>query len=237
LAPPAFRLVTADARNMSDSHGRFRLSGLQPGSSYRIEARKQGFAPLLLTTPRLPPTAPAGAIVDLGRLVLLPAVLSEGRVMDSTGLAGWVLDRENMPVQGAIVALRPEEAPAGVVEPRLNRAAELRATVEPSGRFQLESVAPGRYELSATAKGFQSPPVVRLEIVAGAPPEEVRIVLERGAVVSGQVLNGDGEPASGARVILGQAETSADESGIYRLQQALARSKPDTEPSGGFPAW
>ncbi len=69
------------------------------------------------------------------------------------------------------------------------------------GRFELRGVHPGEVRLSATFEGFAEE-VRRLELAEGERRDDLRIVLRRGATVSGRVLDSRGQAAIGVEVSL-----------------------------------
>jgi protocatechuate 3,4-dioxygenase beta subunit len=96
------------------------------------------------------------------------------------------------------------------------------------GRFRLDSLPAGRYSLTVEAGGYRTVEVGPLEVAPGLPLHEL-VVLDRGAVVFGTVVDADGEPVADASVrevpdqpavslatVPGQTGTDGD--GRYRME-------------------
>jgi hypothetical protein len=67
-------------------------------------------------------------------------------------------------------------------------------TTESDGRFIIQNVRPGRYELVATRQGYVRGPL-SITVVAGEPPPEVRLAMTPTGAIEGRVYNGsNGEP-------------------------------------------
>jgi len=90
----------------------------------------------------------------------------------------------------------------------LDPASEL-ATVSPDGRFVLEARPHGAATLRAVASGY-----VHARCDLAAPLEDVNVVqitMRRGESIEGRVLDGSGQPLSGARVIAWPADPTVEE--------------------------
>src|SRR5436309_3301709 len=96
-------------------------------------------------------------------LVVLNAVWSQSP-SSAPSIAGVVMDSSNASVAGATVTLR-----------RTSDAAQRVATVEATGTFRFDGVAPGDYEVEIRHVGFQ-PSVSRIRVGSRSPPPR-RIVL------------------------------------------------------------
>ncbi|HEX8110862.1 MAG TPA: carboxypeptidase regulatory-like domain-containing protein, partial [Kofleriaceae bacterium] len=94
-------------------------------------------------------------------------------------IAGHVVDRDGNPIpRFTLIVQRPSGLVRSVVTTR--------SLIDPAGRFALR-VAPGDYELIASARGFaRNAP---LAVAAGAT--DLRIVLGGGAILRGQVIASD----------------------------------------------
>lgn len=139
--------------------GVFGIGGLEPAEGLWIVMAEPGFGPLL----HGPLTVSDQPLTGL-ELRLPPAAALSGRAVDAAG----------RPVGGARVSLRRLDLPAGLPEEGLTPLALGRATVltGEGGDFTFEELAPGSYELTATAPNGAT---ARLEAVAaGAPPVELK---------------------------------------------------------------
>jgi hypothetical protein len=83
------------------------------------------------------------------------------------------------------------------------------ATTDPSGRFEFTELPVGRYRLTATKGSFvpgefgqrrPGGPGIAIDLARGQALEGADLILVRGAVITGQVMDDLGEPASGVRV-------------------------------------
>ncbi len=104
-----------------------------------------------------------------------------------------------MPLKRAVVTLRPER--------RANE--PLTTTTDAQGAFEFSNVEPATYSLSCSRSGFitasygqkspnQAP--TRLSVGPGQELKDLDFRLIRGGVISGTILDEDGEPLSGVRV-------------------------------------
>ncbi|MFL6198305.1 MAG: carboxypeptidase regulatory-like domain-containing protein [Thermoanaerobaculia bacterium] len=132
-------------------------------------------------------------------------------------LLGRVVDEAGEPVPGARVdldwqAFLPEEPDRPVGEPILR---STRADGE--GRFELRGLPAGTAQVGASAPAF-----VPLEGVAVELPRagELRLVLERGALLQGRVTTAAGEPVPAVRVGVSGAAAATNDDGLYWLEGA-----------------
>lgn len=169
----------AGAQATSDAEGRFALEGLAPGP-YMVTAVRAGSAPARIEL------VEAGAS-DL-RLVLEQGATVTGMVRDAeTGdvLAGF-----------SVVALRRVG--------ELGREPERTATVfDGEGRYELDGLGPGDYDVVATARDFAPSAPGRVAVADPPPgePIELDLSLGRGGRVSGRVIDSvSRQPLEHARV-------------------------------------
>lgn len=177
----------------TDERGAFEVTGFPPGRT-AIEAEAPGYQASAPVTLELAPGE---------RREGVEIVLAEG-----AAVSGRVLGPDGLPVAGARVAARGDEAFG---------ASWRGASVETGadGRFTLDTLAPGRVVLEATKDGFAA---ATREVELGPGGASVELHLGRGAEVSGWVLEADGSPAAGRQLQLAPGVLSFDQ----RNQQTAA---------------
>ncbi len=189
----------ADA--VTDAGGRFTVRDLHRGDQPDLLVRVKGFLPGEVKGVTVPVAAPLTIVLD-------PATSLSGRVVDADGL----------PIAGAELALGSERAGEERGLLRFAARSQSSATSDEDGRFAFDEVQPGRAELRVTAEGFQPSAPETLTVPAGNGLDNLRIVLERGAVIEGRVTTTAGEPVGDTRVICGPAAAVSDGDGAYRLE-------------------
>lgn len=197
--------------------GRARLAGISPGDTVTISARAAGHAPgkqLVLV-----PDAP-------GQVVRARIALRRG-----APVSGVVVDDAGSPVSGARVSARDMSEPFDLPD------ASDEAVTDRRGRFTLDAVAAGTYRFTASHAMFAPGSSEPRTVDGSAATSDVRVVLERGGVLAGRVVDAAGAPAPWATVRAGaqvgslqgglaEAPTRqviAGEDGSFRLQ-GLPRS-------------
>jgi hypothetical protein len=83
------------------------------------------------------------------------------------------------------------------------------------GELALGPLAPGRWTLTVSAKGY-APRAVWVDVVAGEPTP-VRIELTQGATIGGTVYGRHGDPVAGAEVSAGLVRAKTSSTGAFRL--------------------
>lgn len=162
----------------SSSDGAFVLEGLAAGTQHAVQARHEGYA---------------NAFV---RNVVPPADKVEVVLLSAGGVRGVVKVAKGAPPASFQVRAERFVEADGVVRPG---AASSRFSSS-DGRFELDLVNPGQYDLVVTADGFAP---VRPPRVA-VPPDgwaEIEVELAAAATVSGTVSSA-GAPVAGARVAM-----------------------------------
>ena len=209
MAARTFLLERGEEPLKTGPDGRFALQGLREGTRIEIQAWKEGYLEGSAGGVDIPAPGPV-------RIVLEPGVRIAGRVVSEDG----------KPIAGARVVTFSGEGGTGMMGTRGLRGGMGHA--DEQGRFELTGVEPGKLVLRASAPGYLVGEA-RVEAAAGQAPEEVRIVLRTGAVVTGKVVGPDGAPVAGAEVrvvqgsredmffAFGEAGTRSDGEGIYRL--------------------
>lgn len=132
-----------------------------------------------------------------GALLQTPAAPDDGVV------SGVVLEHDTRtPVPGARVdlMLQLDRAPATSFDVRPRT-----VVTDADGRFLFTAVAPGRYRVNARKAGFAvgfgpgiAPPVT---VTAGARVDALEVLLTRGGVIVGRVVDASGEPVTDVRVM------------------------------------
>jgi hypothetical protein len=135
-------------------------------------------------------------------------------------IAGVVVstDAAAPPIRGAVVTLSGGDI-----------VANLGAITDDRGRFAFRQLRPGRYSLSAskpayltTAYGATRPgrPGTSIAVGAGARVD-LRMVLPRGAVITGTIRDHLGQPAPGVQVTISPADQISGPSGYRPSNEAL----------------
>ncbi|HIJ73476.1 MAG TPA: sigma-70 family RNA polymerase sigma factor, partial [Candidatus Hydrogenedentes bacterium] len=185
----------------SGGDGSLSFHGLHPSDGFYLEARKddsfvseaQAFA------------LPEEGITDI--ILVLGAACS---------VSGTVLDIEGRPVKDIEVRSKPvRDGVVGVGGPR--------AVSDARGRYTLDGLGPGRYDLNlpewgspAESEGRQAMASVELE--SGDVITDLALLYkEEELAISGRVVDSDGQPVQGAIVQAGRTEAKTDEDGAYEI--------------------
>ncbi|MEM8961661.1 MAG: carboxypeptidase-like regulatory domain-containing protein [Acidobacteriota bacterium] len=194
------------SRASSGVDGRFELGDLAPGRAYTLHISLTGYAELRLQSISAPSEEPL-------EITLQPV----GR------LAGRVLDDRGDPIRNARVRLQADRSFARAMMNRRNFSA-----TNDDGFFQLESIAPGTYQLVVQAETYIGSTLSGIEVDAGTERDDLEVVLQRGASINGVITSRDGgtvadatlwiEP-EGAGMVRTAMHVSArsDAEGSYRL--------------------
>ena len=117
------------------------------------------------------------------------------------GLAGTVVTAAGQPVTEydlrVVPAALASETPAAAATRRMNRRLPTFAIRDPGGRFAIDRLEAGAYELVAVAPGaglHASWPSV--DVAAGRTRAGLRLVARPGLTVRGQVVDADGHPVT-----------------------------------------
>lgn len=176
----------------TDSQGRFRAGGLEPGI-FNLEVSAEGYKKRVLRGLELPEEAD---VEDL-EIILERGLAVTGRVLDDRG----------RPVSGARVSAMMENDGG-----EMNMDIGFPSTeTDGEGRYRLGGLELGRYRISAF-----SPEGVRAEAITIVRPGDnlVNLSFGRTTEVSGRVVDESGEPVAGARVSLaGQPDGRSAPSG------------------------
>ena len=189
--------------------GRFAITGLRSGDTVDVTARKSGYVASTLPQIELPQRDPLVVILEHGSRVT-------GRVSNEQGEA----------VVGAVVSVRPSDS---ALPPTLSGQT---ATSDAAGSFTLGELPPGKFALTASARGYVAAEARVIDVRKGEPLDDVALTLRRGSAIEGVVLGPNGAPASGARITVRSGRLTpermldlevagsarADGEGRYRLE-------------------
>ena len=158
----------------TDEGGAFVLSGLEAGR-YRVNVTAPGYA-------RATVRAEAGGEP-------LEVVIEAGGE-----IAGRVLDARGRPVRDGLVGAKARDGSA--LDPR-----SYEGSADPAdGSFRLDGLAAGTYDLEARASGHGAALVANVRVVAGRTTEVGALTLVHGGVVSGTVVDAEGQGIPGVSV-------------------------------------
>lgn len=172
----------------TDAAGDFRIEGLAPGRCDLV-ASAEGFVPAERRGLEVP------AERDLEGLVLR---LERGEVLE-----GVVVDEDGAPAADAMVTARTDSRSGA------GRFGGLRDETDGDGRYRLEGLAPGTYDIHAFGSLTGAQATAQVEVVAGVNRLDLRLIRKNQATVSGRVLDPDGAPVAGAAVQLSQESSSS----------------------------
>lgn len=183
--------------------GRFSIEDLARGAPVHVAVRASGYRVAQVRAVR-PPTA---------KLVVI-------RLEPEATLMGRVVDEAGEPVPGARIdlywqAFLPEEPDRPVGEPILQN-----TRADGEGRFELRGLPAGTARVGVSAQAFVPLEGVEVELPRPATAGELRLVLERGALLQGRVTTAAGEPVPAVRVGVSGAAASTNDDGLYWLEGA-----------------
>jgi hypothetical protein len=196
--------------------GRFRLTGLIPQGTYRLEVTGPGIVRASVTARTVAPGKPSPEI----RIVLPEGRTVFGRIEDETG----------HPVAEAPVLMSLQVAtwPDGILEPA-------KAVSDAAGRFEIRSLSPGSYSLHAVRDGFSSANQT-IEVPVGPGETDLGTVkLPAGAVIEGRVTDTRGAPIDKAEVRIATRQTSFGSfDTVFSLPEKSELEAVHTGPDGTF---
>ncbi len=192
LDSPGGNLILAQIDETTAEDGSFELRGLAPERSLKLEVARLGYA---VHHEVLSPRAIGGGSPEF--------VITLERGYDGFG---WVVNENDLPIAGAEVSLLPALTGSAsdqdfAVEKNFG------ATTDAEGFFQLHDLPIGTYYLAAKSQGFPEHLVPGIEIVAGAEPVDLgTVTLVHGILLSGRVVDPEGEPVAGAQLSMRNAD-------------------------------
>jgi protocatechuate 3,4-dioxygenase beta subunit len=179
-------VACAPSQGTTAADGSFLIGGLSPGPCHLV-VNAPGFSPLEASYP-------AGASnLDL---VLMPAAVLRGRVVDDRGA----------PMEAARVTA---QIPKGSYR---------RTSTDASGRFSFDDLSAGTYVVEASVAGWASQNVSGVRVNPPSPVELGDLRLTKGGTVRGTVADTSGKPVVGASVTSTDWQrASTDETGAFLL--------------------
>jgi Carboxypeptidase regulatory-like domain/PDZ domain len=151
------------------------------------------------------------------------------RLRAAGGIEGVVVDEKGSPISPYLVAIESFMGTGESAE-SIPPTGQARSVQDPKGAFLWEGLAPGKYVLTASADGRPPARSAQVEVEAARVTHHVRIVLARGATLTGKVIDAETrKPIAGAVVALDAATSTgansinpgrSDESGAYTLEGA-----------------
>jgi protocatechuate 3,4-dioxygenase beta subunit len=185
-----------ELRTATGSDGAYRFGEAPPWNAYRITAKADSYA-----------LGFRDAVQVKSRVTTRVEPIALSRPVR---LEGVVVDVRERPIRDALVVARPSRdlmfegdwlhTFRHITSPE-KPLAEVRTDAR--GRFVFETLSANRYNLQASAKGFAPAEVVDVLVSPGPQREPLRIVLGRGAVLEGTVVDRDNDPIAGAALALG----------------------------------
>lgn len=214
----------------SDEGGRFHFAELEPGIRYRLTASKEGYLLRYLTV------APLDARTSRHqRIVIEPYDRFVGRVVDE----------DERPVAGARVILRGAVPSGDDRLPPQVKIYPLRS--DAGGHFEHRGLFVGEVDMTVEAEGYAPLKVAGVPVERGAGEQDLgTLILPRGAVLAGRVVDPAGAPVAAAEIRARPAESIAslkpaadapppsaqatsDEDGHFALRDLLPGSIVDLE--------
>lgn len=168
-----------------------------------------------------------------------PTRLSAGgenvvRLLAGGVIEGIVVNEQGQPVEAYLLAVE-SFLPSGD-DSKVGLSTRPRIVEDPGGAFRWDNLSPGRYVLTASAAGRPPARSAGVEVESGRTTRNVRILLARGATLTGKVFDADTRaPVPEAQVELDSVTSSGanaislvvtDASGAYELE--------GVPPSGSF---
>jgi hypothetical protein len=172
-----------------------------------------------------PPQKSSGTRVSAGRENVL-------RLIGGGAIAGHVVDEGGNPVEAYLLAIESHVPGASDVLASLNHRAQ--KIYDPAGAFLLKDLAPGRYVLTVSAAGRPPARSSGVDVEPGHTTRHVRIVLRRGATLTGKVTDADShEPIANAQVDLDSVTLSGANAISLVLTDTAGRYELEGVPASG----
>jgi hypothetical protein len=153
------------------------------------------------------------------------------RLRAAGGIDGVVVDDKGNPLSPYLIAIE-SFAGSGESAETIPPSGQARTIQDAKGAFLFEGLMPGKYVLTASAEGRPPTRSAQIEVEAARVTHHVRIVLSKGALLTGKVTDAaTHKPIAGAIVTLDAltsttansiAPARSDEAGTYALEGAPA---------------
>ena len=112
--------------------------------------------------------------------------------MQALPLQGIVIKKgTNEPLSKATVELRRDQENAGILD---------KLTTEDDGRFRFDNVAPGRYRLTVTRRGYVRSPLA-ITVATGQARAEIELPMTQAGAISGRVHDANGQPVGNVEIL------------------------------------
>lgn len=203
----------AQGETSSDAQGVFALPDQPQSGQVFLSAEAEGYVGGEPTRISLPPAGPVEVVLRRGRVL-------EGRVVD---------EASTMPVTGAAVTLartRERGMGGGGMAVRMVTSQAQSVETDGEGRFRVEDLTPGDYDLAVKAKGYREGSQ-GVTVPEAGRPSSVTVLLQTGLSLHGRVLASDGAPSAGVLVEAAPAgemvrlhaeRVASDEDGRFQLE-------------------
>ena len=192
----------------TSQEGEFQVTGLAAGLGYRLNLQAEGFSPRLFEVEALEPfelRAGLVLVLDWGRLAF-----------------GRIVDEDDRPVVGAEIGLQKSEGAPD----------EQSYFTDATGRFEIQDLAAGRYDLEVRGSGFAPARVPGLRVPENSDRFDFgTLVLIPGATIEGRVSDASGQAIAGAGVMVetgnasfpvgGAGPTTTDSQGRFVVADLL----------------
>lgn len=199
-------------RDFDSADGKFLLPGLSNGT-WKVYASAEGFAPMDPISVAIPqPANEAGKQAEELVLTLLPACTVRGVVKDPLGAV--VADAEISVDDGSPAWTRFTRG--GPPPPTTRSRAD--------GTYELTGLKAARQSFSAKARDLARSAAVSVDLSTQSIAEDVVLVLRQGGLLTGEVFNDAGDPASGWFVQCSDTTTFdqrmafSDDRGRFRIE-------------------
>jgi len=197
--------------------GAFELTDLRAEVEHTLLAKKDGHGAVVY---QFPDDEREHDVVELGDVVLPPAALARGTLVDE----------DDRPRADQLVTLRGHNSDRMrfASRPRAQQwsldgyVARRTARTDDLGRFAFTDLAPGEYTLEARATGVHEASELAFEVAAGEVREDLRLLVPRGLAIEGRIRVDDGgaipkvyvsvDPEQGGT----PADVEADADGSFR---------------------
>ncbi len=115
--------------------------------------------------------------------------------------SGRVVDLQGRPISGAEVLLIPSSSSESLEGVETLRRTTLKTSTDAQGRFRIDRLGQGSFDLQARARGFLPTWVRQVAIPPGRGNADLGVIsLQTGAVLDGRVVDPAGDPVAGASI-------------------------------------